>query len=146
MKAFRRFTLDRFVTLLIIPFLALGNSFAHTHGDGQVDAEHGIRPHIHLGHLSRDHHEHDHAHERQDSEHFTFEIPADHDSDAVYLGNGQLFLPHVEHQNLSDTECFDGLSPRQAFVFVESRSAPVVHYLCLHQGPPLFLLHAALRL
>lgn len=136
--------MNRFVTLLIIPFLALGNSFAHTHGDAHTDGDHGIRPHIHLGHLSRAHHEHDH--EGQDSECPTFEIPADHDSDAVYLGGGQLFLPHSEHQNLSDTECFDGLSPRQAFGFVESRSAPVVHHLCLHEGPPLFLLHAALRL
>lgn len=130
--------MDRFVTLLIIPFLALGNSFEHTHGDGHANSDHGIRPHIHHGH--------GHEHDRQDSEHTTSEIPADHDSDAVYLGGGQLFLPHSEHQNLSDAECFDGLIPRHAFAFVESRGASVANHLCLHEGPPLFLLHAALRL
>lgn len=87
--------MTRLVSLLLVPFFVLGQALPHSHaGTGVVEPDgHSIRAHIHL---SGDHH-HDHdGDEHHQSADATgpktatsaaISVPADHDSDAVYLAD-----------------------------------------------------------
>lgn len=120
--------------------------FPHAHGDTLIDSDHSLRPHIHVGH-SHHHHDgdHDHAHEPSDSG--SIHAPLDHDSDAVYLSSGPLHLA-VSKDVLATTQLeligyvavaeSAGACYRDAFRW-RDRVQP-------SNQPPLFLLHAALRL
>tara|TARA_R110002074_G_scaffold214998_3_gene384909 strand:- start:2122 stop:2745 length:624 start_codon:yes stop_codon:yes gene_type:complete len=91
--------MNRFLLLLLIPFLVLGQCLPHSHaGSGAVDSDgHALRPHVHLhGHAHNDVHVHDDHHEHADEGESTspsdsLAPAAEHDSDAVYsAASGQL--------------------------------------------------------
>ncbi len=81
--------MNRFLSLLLIPFFVLGQCLPHSHaGSGVAEPDgHALRPHVHL-------HGHDHAHD-SDHEYLdesestsssdSLSPAAEHDSDAVYL-------------------------------------------------------------
>lgn len=151
------------IVLLLVPFFVLGNSIAHSHSGAAHSSPAGGRAHIHLGgteqgnHHHGDHgndsHEHSHhgqhdQHDQHDGQHAPTSpiIPADHDSDAIYL---------IASDYLSiATQCSSVESSLNAIVMAvdfeldksrapkgfEAPRTPVLF------GPPLYLLHAALRL
>lgn len=147
--------MNRLLAVMLIPFLAFGNAFAHSHEGEFAPANHSERPHFHVevnadvhgGHHHGDHHHHS-EHRQSGLEHeASGQPPVGHDSDAVYLGVGHPFVPVAGTPRVapaSDCGCFlvavpDGVAP------IGHRSAACSNVF-QRIGPPLFLLHAALRL
>lgn len=129
----------RLLALLTIPLLVFGNGLPHSHGDTYANSDHGVRPHFHHGcfHCDHEHDDHEHGHE-DDQDH-------DHDSDAVYFSGGQFYLSHAAEIKVDSSSseylvaaCFDSSSLSKSYA--TAREVPIPG------GPPLFLLHAALRL
>jgi len=99
---------NRLVAILLIPFLVLGNSFAHAHGIVAQSPIGKSYTHVHIGssshhghhdHESKGHCHHGHHHEHQDDEDHDDPIPVkpvDHDSDAVYVVDSGAVLSAAE--------------------------------------------------
>ena len=140
--------MNRFVALLIIPFLAIGHAFPHSHEKAYALGDHAARPHVHIRHGTQDHADHHHHGDHcEQSDESANEMPVDHDSDAVYLSGGHFFLPHSDNlRGGADLDSFEYLSPRYALAAVEVRPFLVGYEVPVQDDPPLFLLHAALRL
>ena len=143
--------MNRVVALLIVPFLTVGPVFPHAHGTERAESDHSARPHLHTGHSHHDHGDHQHGHHDESNapEESTpnAQTPVDHDSDAVYLSSGQFFLHHPEVVQADiDLACFEKSTATNAFALSERVHAIASHSVQIHNGPPLFLLHAALRL
>lgn len=131
------YQLDRFVALLLIPILAFGQPPVHVHAEDGSDGGKS-RPHFHFwGHSQ---------HDASQSDHETGLPPEDHDSDAVYLNDGSAFIHSTVIPEFSDDRCCsvcETSSPADPSQAVVSPAAdPVLQGL----RPPLYLLHAALRL
>lgn len=155
--------MNRVFAVLMIPLLASGNLFSHSHGMGIAPSDHGQRPHIHLGIASHSHDGHlgGHGHTGRDDDHHhdheggqrgggavpDDKAPVDHDSDAVYLISGKPFLPVSERANADTTPEPAGFVAPSHGVHASdaqpNRRDPAGSY---PTGPPLFLLHAVLRL
>lgn len=143
--------MNRLIALSIIPLLALGTVFPHSHGNQYVESDHADRPHLHTGHSHHEHGDHHHAHSEEsnaeDESSQERETPVDHDSDAVYLGGGPLFLHHVLDIRIDAAPAsFENLAVTGALALGDLEHAITGHSAPIHDGPPLFLLHAALRL
>ncbi len=88
-------TMYRFISLLLIPFVVLGQGLPHSHTGIGVSKPngHSLRPHVHLHSLDYAHAHAEHADSNQQASskdkksiHGDFVSPvADHDSDAIYL-------------------------------------------------------------
>lgn len=148
------------IVLLLVPFFVLGNSIAHSHSGAAHSSPAGGRAHIHLGgteqgnHHHGDHvndsHEHSHHghHDQHDGQHAPTSpiIPADHDSDAIYLIASDYLS--IATQGSSVESSLNAIVMAVDFELDKSRApkgfeAPRTPVLF---GPPLYLLHAALRL
>ncbi len=151
------------IVLLLVPFFVLGNSIAHSHSGAAHSSPAGGRAHIHLGgteqgnHHHGDHgndsHEHSHhgqhdQHDQHDGQHAPTSpiIPADHDSDAIYLIASDYLS--IATQGSSVESSLNAIVMAVDFELDKSRApkgfeAPRTPVLF---GPPLYLLHAALRL
>ena len=130
----------RLLAILTIPLLVFGNGLPHSHGDAYANSDHGDRPHFHHGCFHSDHEHSDHEHDAHEHGH-----EDDHDSDAVYFSGGQFYLSHAAEIKVESSSseylvaaCFDSSSL--------SKKHATVHEVPIPGGPPLFLLHAALRL
>jgi hypothetical protein len=154
------------MAVLLIPLLVFGSLLPHSHACGDAPIDHSLRPHIHFSigqHSHDDHHRphshgrHRHGHHHGDlddcerdhwaDEHLAGKTPASHDSDAVYLNGSQLFLFQTSAAtNGPAAECVGTLlanlptRTQTAGRFSWDRS------VASRSGPPLYLLHAALRL
>lgn len=140
--------MHRLFALLIIPFLAVGQAYPHSHGGSCAQGDHTARPHVHIGHGTHDHDDHQHHdHQGGESDGTTSDLPIDHDSDAIYVGGGQFFLPHTDTaRSHVDVDLTAYPSPDRELVNVERRPLVTGHPTPVEKRLPLFLLHAALRL
>lgn len=156
----------RLIAILLIPMFVVGNSFAHSHGSAAHSSEGHGRTHLHLGnsshhdssheshdhahgHSHHDHHQHSHVedHCHKDADSTPLEVPADHDSDAIYLVSFDLALncgdrPSIENdaQALVHTTYFSFADLRASIQRPQVDNSPPLQRL------PLYLLNAALRL
>lgn len=149
---FERYGLKRLLALLIIPLVAVGNSFPHTHASVDAGSDHAERPHVHVASLHHAHDGHDHHHRHRDGnvEESQKPTPArlpDHDSDAIYLSGGQFFLP-VSGDNPGETQlnCVGFVASDLRLDGKGWRADSLGYEVPIRTGPALFLLHAALRL
>ena len=145
--------LNRLLVALLIPFLAFGNAFPHTHGAEFASADHSERPHIHWESSSHGTHHHGHHHHHDEGSQHDLEqeiddqLPVDHDSDAVYLGAGYPFLPAPLGRSVdSEIDCVVFCTAVASCSAVPPRHRVACSDPPHRTGPPLFLLHAALRL
>lgn len=145
-----------FVSLLMIPLLVLGHGLCHSHSaiGGNGAGELSARPHFHLSHG------HTHASQpappqgagsgAQASATTSAEVlslPADHDSDSLYLGDTTCSLNRMLLRKLEPTTAWDRLTTP----CWQMRYGGASHLLNFHppdwQRPlPIFLLIASLRL
>ncbi|MGC6442716.1 MAG: hypothetical protein ACON4H_08635 [Rubripirellula sp.] len=157
--------LNRLLTHLLILCLAFGSVFPQTLGSACVISQSPIRPHVHLNaytathghHHNHHHHGHHHHHSRpnrHDSDGndlaekvFSDQHSDQHDSDAIYLGSSDPFLPP------SDRNVLESVDVRSDFLpaLIGDLAAPeydLADSVRAHRQAdrPLFLLHAALRL
>lgn len=147
--------MNRLLAVLLVPFLAFGNAFAHSHEGEFAPADHSERPHIHLksnsdaggGHHHGHHHHHDEPCECGLEHEAGGQVPVGHDSDAVYLGVGHPFVPVAGTPRVAPTPVCSGFlaAVPEGFAPVGYRSVDRSNVF-QRIGPPLFLLHAALRL
>lgn len=147
--------MTRLLAILLVPFFVVGNSFAHSHVDAAQTSSVASRAHVHVGGAHEHHHGHSH-HRHEDRQHEDRHdnaratcpqaTPVDHDADAVYL---------------TTPEYIRSTSPDASAEQTSLSSDPLVGSDCYHSclfrsfeldrsasssGPPLYLLHAALRL
>jgi hypothetical protein len=158
--------LNRLMSVLLIPLLVFGSLLPHAHACGDAPDDHSLRPHFHfsIGHHSHDDHHpphshgrHRHGHHHADLDdcdrddwadgHLAGQAPASHDSDAVYLNGSQLFLfQTLAATNGPAAECVGTLL---ANVPTRAKTAGRLSWdrsVASRSGPPLYLLHATLRL
>lgn len=142
--------MNRFLSLLLIPFFVLGQCLPHSHaGSGVAEPDgHALRSHVHL-------HVHDHAHD-SDHEHLdetestspsdSLSPAAEHDSDAVYLVSSGQSLARTSGSIGIEVDSTDWVAFSVPLtVDVETRwrtSDPPDRYRTL----PIYLLTASLRL
>ncbi|MEM9368767.1 MAG: hypothetical protein AAGD07_22480 [Planctomycetota bacterium] len=153
----------RFLSLAVLPLVALGNLSSPWRGCPISCVDHAAAPHVHVGHS---HHLHDdastgdphrhvdldrHVSEASDESDFPRDhdsgVPTDHDRDAIYLGSDSWCLP---------TQCRSDLIAPPSFVYSlgASLSTSLVHTGpadgrtsgTISTGRERVLLHAALRL
>lgn len=136
----------------MILLLAVGNSFPHTHASDDTGNHHAERPHVHVGVSHHSHVEphHHHGHEEfesDQSEQPTDEYPFDHDSDAIYLSGGQFFLPSSVDSTVEvRLDCVAFVATNHRLGSWDCQPDLTGYEQPIRIGPPLFLLHAALRL
>ncbi|MEM0924593.1 MAG: hypothetical protein AAGJ83_01015 [Planctomycetota bacterium] len=141
--------MSRLVALLIVPLLAVGNSVGHTHGVSHSVDSHAVRPHFHCGHRvgqQSGHHVHveegDIRHPRSSGD----DAPVGHDADAIYLPDGAFFFARPGGIRVAaDCTSFAVLFFSSSVVQRPWENG-VIELPARDHGPPLFLLHAALRL
>jgi uncharacterized protein involved in copper resistance len=158
--------MNRLLTLLLIPLLTVGNPFSHSHDcDTDSDRREG-RPHIHLtGHHAHSHHghtyharlHHGHGNSSGHVHHHASAIdtddacsrlhtPEEHDSDAVYVASVDYLLTSATCSAVASVD----VAPCDDFGLMNANRALPIRLDCrgdtYASGPPLFLLHAALRL
>ena len=150
----------KILTIFLVPLLVLGNSFAHGSCSAALSSQDDNRTHFHVGlgsNHSHDEHEHSHAHgshshgshSNGDHDH-DHESPAskphNHDSDAIYVvvPDGEFSTPNCFTIDFEAAtvfchvaECF---SKPQVFLNRYSETLNRFH------GPPLYLLHCAIRI
>lgn len=149
--------LQRLLAFILIPFFAMGNSLAHSHGSAAQSAPSQIRPHFHFGSSLRHghnhdafphaHHGHSHRHEhKQPAAPLPSPLPVDHDSDAVYLVASEFLTTAADPARL--------LLRPETYVLLSVEGVHATHrHLCCDllpfltdPGPPLYRVHAVLRL
>jgi hypothetical protein len=143
------------LTILLIPLLVLGNSFAHVPCGAAHSSQDDNRTHFHVGfgsHHSHDDHEHSHDHDSHSHGNHNYDHESsacdqdEHDSDAIYLivPDGEFSTPNGVTIDFEATAVFGHVA--------ECFSKPS---LCLNRyvetfnrfhGPPLYLLHCAIRI
>lgn len=144
--------MNRLLALLTIPLLVVGNSFSHTHSVIDAPSNHAERPHVHVAASHHPHSEHHHHHgeegaDSDQSEQPTPEPLPDHDSDAIYLSGGQFLLPiSVASLNELQLDCVGFVASDLRLDGKSCRADLMGYEVPIRTGPPLFLLHAALRL
>ncbi len=142
--------MDRFLSLLLIPFFVLGQCLPHTHaGTGVAEPSgHALRPHVHLHgheHAHVDHHGHADASESPPPNDLL--LPAEeHDSDAVYLAASAQSLTRASGSLAVDVHSTDWVAVSMPMA-VDTRSRyrtndPPDRYATL----PIYLLTASIRL
>ena len=148
--------MNRLIAILLIPFLVVGNSLAHSHGVAAHQSHGQIRAHIHLGsgsgHDHDDHGSHGHSHHSHDHDHdgdnpdSTPVEPVEHDSDAVYLVAADSLFTTSERDSF-DLDSHFFRESATCVITVDSRP-PLLHIppLSCTAELPLYLLYAALRL
>lgn len=158
--------MNRLLTLLLIPFLTVGNPFSHSHDCDTDSGRCEGRPHIHLtGHDAHSHHGHTHharahhGHGRScghvhrhaapidpDDACSRLHTPEEHDSDAIYVVSADYLPTSAVCSSFASVDA----APCDDFGLKNAKLALPIRRVCrgdLHaSGPPLFLLHAALRL
>ena len=161
--------MNRLVAFLLIPFLLVGDCFAHSHGHAAHDSTSQARPHIHVGAVSKHNHnhghDHDHGHDhkhghnhkhchdhKHDHDHdgnppcATPEVPVEHDADAVYFADADSLFTISERSSIE----FEGLCLPETIVAFSN--VAIRQPRDEKTGPywaselPLYLLHAALRI
>jgi hypothetical protein len=164
--------LNRFLASLLIPILAIGGALPHSHGGHVALAgeHHDGRPHVHLGVSTLPGHSHhdEHSHHGSDddcpyqarqavckepAENTGMAIhgeepatPHDHDADAIYLTGTSVFTcvsPGIESLPQTSVGVYCAELGQMAARVVCSQSGESLPAL---STPPLFVLHAALRL
>lgn len=168
--------LTRLLAILLVPFFVVGNSLAHCHDTAAHVSPSQGRAHFHLGndshhehhrhqphghaHVHSHVHSHGHSHGRHGCDHDRRQrhahrpddaqpastTPIDHDSDAIYVSAVNFWFSVSEHGPLefgacAVVACFDDYMP--------AIQPPFRRNLLRHSlgsGPPLYLLHAVLRL
>jgi len=156
----------RLIAILLIPMFVVGNSFAHSHGSAAHSSEGHGRTHLHVGnsshhdsshephdhahgHSHHDHHQHSHVedHCHKDADSTPLEVPADHDSDAIYLVSFDLALNCGDRPSIENDA--QALVHNTDFSFADVRASiqrPQADHSPPLQRLPLYLLNAALRL
>jgi hypothetical protein len=159
--------MNRLIAFLLMPFLLVGDCFAHSHGHAAHDSTSHARPHIHVGAVSKHNHGHDHKHghnhkhghdhkhgndHKHDHDHdgnppcATPEVPVEHDADAVYFVDADSLFTISERSSIE----FEGLCLLETIVAFshvairqprDQKAGP-----CWASELPLYLLHAALRI
>lgn len=145
--------MNRFVAILLIPFLLVGNALAHSHGTTAHQSPNHGRAHIHIGsaphhghhsHETEGHH-HEHDHESDEPESAPVVTPVEHDSDAIYVVSADdAYTPTDRVSTVLVLSYFD-----TPLCILNDSCPPVPRSctLCANTSElPLFLLHAALRL
>jgi hypothetical protein len=139
--------MNRLVAFLLMPFLLVGDCFAHSHGHAAHDSTSQARPHIHVGAVSKHDHGHDHKHDHDGNPpSATPEVPVEHDADAVYFADADSLFTISERSSIE----FEGLCLPETIVAFSNvairqpRDEKTGHYWASEL--PLYLLHAALRI
>ena len=139
--------MNRLIAFLLMPFLLVGDCFAHSHGHAAHDSTSHARPHIHVGAVSKHNHGHDHKHDHDGNPPCaTPEVPVEHDADAVYFVDADSLFTISERSSIE----FEGLCLPETIVAFshvairqprDQKAGP-----CWASELPLYLLHAALRI
>jgi hypothetical protein len=129
----------KILTILLIPLLVLGPSFAHVPCGAAHASQEDHRTHFHVG-FDSNHSHGDHDHESPASE------QQEHDSDAIYLivPDGEFSTPNGLTIDFAATAVFGHIAAR-----ISRPSLCMNRYLAtFHRihGPPLYLLHCAIRI
>jgi hypothetical protein len=145
--------MNRLVAFLLMPFLLVGDCFAHSHGHAAHDSTSQARPHIHVGAVSKHGHGHDHDHKHGHKHDHdgnppsaTPEVPVEHDADAVYFADADSLFTISERSSIE----FEGLCLPETIVAFSN--VAIRQPRDEKTGPywaselPLYLLHAALRI
>lgn len=147
--------LRRLLAILLVPFFVVGNSFAHCHDTGPHASPGQSRAHFHWGsdahhehhHHQRDcDHESDHRHDHHDDCPHAASTPINHDSDAIYVTAVDYWFSAAQHGppeigSGDIVACYEDDVPA-----IESTFRPDLRRYSHASGPPLYLLHAVLRL
>jgi hypothetical protein len=150
----------KILTILLIPLLVLGRSFAHVPCGAAHASQEDNRTHFHVGFDSNPSHgDHDHSHDHGSHSHGSHshgnhthdhESPAseqqEHDSDAIYLivPDGEFSTPNGLAIDFAATAVFGHVAAR-----ISKPSLCMNRYVAtFHRihGPPLYLLHCAIRI
>jgi hypothetical protein len=139
--------MNRLIAFLLMPFLLVGDCFAHSHGHAAHDSTSHARPHIHVGAVSKHNHGHDHKHDHDGNPPCaTPEVPVEHDADAVYFVDADSLFTISERSSIE----FEGLCLLETIVAFshvairqprDQKAGP-----CWASELPLYLLRAALRI
>jgi len=143
--------MNRLVAFLLIPFLLVGDCFAHSHGHAAHNSTSQARPHIHVGAVSKHGHDHKHKHGHKHDHDgnppsATPEVPVEHDADAVYFADADSLFTISERSSIE----FEGLCLPETIVAFSN--VAIRQPRDEKTGPywaselPLYLLHAALRI
>jgi hypothetical protein len=147
--------MNRLVAFLLMPFLLVGDCFAHSHGHAAHDSTSQARPHIHVGAVSKHNHNHDHDHKHKHGHKHdhdgnppsaTPEVPVEPDADAVYFADADSLFTISERSSIE----FEGLCLPETIVAFSN--VAIRQPRDEKTGPywaselPLYLLHAALRI
>ena len=157
--------MKRIIAASLIPILLLGNLVPHAHGASisSIPDDHSARAHIHLS--VQPEHGHDHsaknesrdetgetevAHQHEsDSEdgQASSRAPIDHDSTALYILNSDEFTSTTPVTRVVlDTPLVSVLCTPPGISFGGTSHREHSLSLLAHEGPPIYLLDAALRL
>ena len=157
--------MNRLVAFLLIPFLLVGDCFAHSHGHAAHDSTSQARPHIHVGAVSKHNHNHNHNHNHDhdhdhDHDHkhghkhghdgnppcATPDVPVEHDADAVYFADADSLFTISERSSIEiEGRCLPETIVAFSNVAIrQPRDQKAGHYWASEL--PLYLLHAALRI
>jgi len=149
--------MQRLLTILLVPFFVVGNSLAYSHSQAAHASPSKGRAHFHFGsgghhwhhHESHEHshgrHVHRHRHEADDSQP-TPTPPSDHDSDAIYVAAVDYVFSITERSVIHFAA---GVVVTSVENDLAACNSPIGDHLQRYSpasGPPLYLLHAALRL
>lgn len=143
----------KILTIFLIPLLVLGKSFAHVPCGAAHSSQEGNRTHFHVGFgLNHSHDDHEHSHDHGSHSHgaHDHESPAskthDHDSDAIYVvvPDGEFSAPNCVTIDLEATAVFGHVAACFSIPQVLlNRFAETFNHI---HGPPLYLLHCAIRI
>lgn len=132
----------KILTLLLVPLLVLGHSFAHVPCGAARASQEDNRTHFHVKFGTNHDHSHDHGHDHESPS----DEPHEHDSDAIYLivPDGEFSTPNAVTIDCTAASIFGHL--------IAYDSKPT---LCMNRciaalnrihGPPLYLLCCAIRI
>lgn len=133
----------KILTILLIPLLVLGHSFAHVPCGAAHASQEDNRTHFHVGFSSNHSHgDHDHSHDHESPS----DEPHEHDSDAIYLivPDGEFPTPNGLTIDFAATPVFGHVAARISKPFLGmNRYVATFHRI---HGPPLYLFHCAIRI
>jgi hypothetical protein len=159
----------RLIAILLVPFFAVGNSLAHSHGSAAHPSSSHGRAHIHVGsdpqhshgHASHGHSHHGHRHKHpnhrhgdavgqncksDDSNPAPIELPFEHESDAVYVAAADFMVTASAQFSIEVGLCAAVETVEHYLSTIRSRTRLDRPPLAVISELPLYLLHAALRI
>lgn len=158
--------MHRLVAILLIPIFAVGNAFAHSHGQSAHSLKEHGRAHFHVGNESHhgaghESHDHDHGHSLHDHHQHSHNenndcrnsnaaqvaASVEHDSDAIYIPSVDLAFNCINRTSVPITGTSLGDAAATSFADRPAKTRhPQLDRPPLLHPIPLYVLNAALLL